>query len=96
VIYEWDATKARSNLRKHKVSFAEAASVFLDQLALSFSGPDRSDEEDREITIGISSRKRALFVSHCERGERIRIISARKATRKERLQYEKTISKESR
>jgi len=96
VIYEWDAAKASANLRKHKVSFAEAASVFLDPLALSFFDPDHSDEEDREITIGISSRKRALFVSHYERGERIRIISARKATRKERLQYEKNISKESR
>jgi uncharacterized protein len=96
VIYEWDGAKASTNLRKHKVSFAEAASVFLDPLALSFFDPDHSDEEDREITIGISSRKRALFVSHCERGGRIRIISARKATRKERLQYEKNISKESR
>src|SRR5262245_56298848 len=73
-----------------------AASVFLDPLALSFFDPDHSEEENREITIGISSRKRALFVSHCERDERIRIISARKATRKERLQYEKSISKESR
>ena len=95
MIYEWDAAKASANLRKHKVSFAEAASVFLDPLALSFFDPDHS-EEDREITIGISSRKRALFVSHCERDERIRIISARKATRKERLQYGKSISKESR
>lgn len=92
MIYEWDGAKASTNLRKHKVSFAEAASVFLDPLALSFFDPDHSDEEDREITIGISSRKRALFVSHCERGGRIRIISARKATRKEQLQYEKTIS----
>jgi uncharacterized protein len=96
VIYEWDGAKASTNLRKHKVSFAEAASVFLDPLALTFFDPDHSDEEDREITIGISSRKRALFVLHCERGGRIRIISARKATRKERLQYEKNISKESR
>ncbi|HSE88971.1 MAG TPA: BrnT family toxin [Candidatus Binatia bacterium] len=96
MIYEWDGAKASTNLRKHKVSFAEAASVFLDPLALSFFDPDHSDEEDREITIGISSRKRALFVSHCERGGRIRIISARKATRKERLQYEKSVSKESR
>jgi len=68
VIYEWDAAKASANLRKHKVSFAEAASVFLDPLALSFFDPDHSEEENREITIGISSRKRALFVSHCERG----------------------------
>jgi uncharacterized DUF497 family protein len=94
VIYEWDPAKAAANLRRHKVSFAEAASVFLDPLALTFSDPDRSDEKDREITIGCSSRQRSLFVSHCERGDRIRIISARKATKKERLQYEKRISEE--
>jgi len=94
VIYEWDPAKAAANLRRHKVSFAEAASVFLDPLALTFSDPDPSDEEDREITIAFSSRQRALFVSHCERGDRIRIISARKATRRERFQYEKRISEE--
>ena len=96
MIYEWDPAKAAANLRRHKVSLAEAASVFLDPLALTFSDPDRSDEEDREITIAFSSRQRTLFVSHCERGDRIRIISARKATRKERLQYEKRISEEDR
>lgn len=94
MIYEWDAAKARGNLRKHKVPFEEAASVFLDLLALTFPDPDHSAEEDREITIGFSSKKRVLFVSHCERGDRIRIISARKATKKERLQYEKRISEE--
>ena len=88
MIYEWDPTKATANLRKHKVSFAEAASVFLDPLALTFSDPDHSDDEVREMTIGFSSRQRALFVSHCERDGRIRMISARRATRKERLQYE--------
>ena len=96
MVYEWDPEKAAANLRKHKVSFAEAASVFLDPLALTFSDPDHSDEEDREITIGSSSKQRALFVSHCERGDRIRIISARRATRKERLQYEQRIGKEAR
>jgi uncharacterized DUF497 family protein len=96
VIYEWDPAKAAANLRRHKVSFAEAASVFLDPLALTFSDPDRSDEVDREITIGFSSRQRTLFVSHSERGDRIRIISDRKATRKERLQFEKRISEENR
>ncbi len=86
--------EGRGNLRKHKVPFEEAASVFLDPLALTFPDPDHSDEGDREITIGFSSKKRVLFVSHCERGDRIRIISARKATKKERLQYEKRISEE--
>lgn len=94
MIYEWDAAKARANLRKHKVSFEEAASVFLDRFALTYQDPDHSDEEDREITVGFSSKKRALFVSHCERGDRIRIINARKAAKKERLQYEKRISEE--
>lgn len=91
VIYEWDPAKAAANLHKHKVSFAEAASVFLDPLALTFLDPDHSGEEEREITIGISWKQRALFVSHSERGERIRIISARKATGRERLQYEKRV-----
>ncbi len=88
MVYEYDPEKAAANLHKHKVSFAEAASVFLDPLALTFSDPDHSDAEDREITIGMSSKQRVLFVSHCERGDRIRIISARRATRKERLRYE--------
>jgi uncharacterized DUF497 family protein len=88
VVYEYDPEKDAANLHKHKVSFAEAASVFLDRLALTFSDPDHSDVEDREITIGMSSKQRVLFVSHCERGDRIRIISARRATRKERLRYE--------
>ncbi len=89
--YEWDPAKAASNLRKHGVSFAEGASVFLDPLAVTFDDPDHSDEEDREITIGVSSELRVLFVSNCARGDRIRIISARKATRRERKQYAETI-----
>ena len=96
MIYEWDRAKATANLRKHKVSFAEAASVLLDPLALTFPDPDHSDEEERDITIGLSSKQRVLFVSHRERADRIRIISARKATRKERLQYEKRIDEEKR
>ncbi|MCZ6781096.1 MAG: BrnT family toxin [Nitrospirae bacterium] len=85
--YEWDPAKAAANVRKHGVSFAEVASVFLDPLALTFDDPDHSDEEHREITIGVSSRERVIFVSHCVRGDRIRIISARKATQRERKQY---------
>ncbi len=91
MVYEWNPKKAAANLRKHRVSFAEATSVFLDPLALTFSDPDHSHEEDREITIGLSARQRVLFVSHSERGERTRIISARKATPKERSQYEQRI-----
>lgn len=85
--YEWDSRKARSNLQKHHVSFDEAASVFMDKRALTFDDPDHSDEERREITIGMSARGRVLFLAHCERGEWIRIISARKATSRERKQY---------
>ena len=91
--YEWDPAKAAANLRKHGVSFAEAASVFLDPMALTFDDPDHSDEEDREITIGVSTKQRVLFVSHCARGDRIRIISARKATQKERKQYAEKIGR---
>jgi uncharacterized DUF497 family protein len=89
VVYVWDPNKAAANLRKHGVSFAEAASIFLDPLALTFDDPDHSDREDREMTIGSSMKRRMLFVSHVVRGDRVRIISARKATRRERLQYEK-------
>ena len=91
MVYEWDPAKAASNLRRHGVSLAEATSVFLDQAALTFDDPDHSDEEEREITIGVSARQRVLFVSHCVRGDRIWIISARKATRRERSQYAKRI-----
>lgn len=91
MVYEWDPVKAVSNLRRHGVSFAEATSVFLDPAALTFDDPDHSHEEVREITIGDSAQQRVLFVSHCARGGRIRIISARKATPSERSQYAKRI-----
>jgi hypothetical protein len=94
VVYEWDAEKAKANLRKHDVSFEDAATVFLDPLALTFPDPDHSGGEKREITIGHSARHRVVFVSHCQRGNRMRIISARKATRGERKQYEEGIDKE--
>ena len=85
--YEWDPKKAQANRRKHGVSFEEAASVFQDAEALTFEDPDRSDEGPREITIGLSKHGRVLFLSRCQRGARIRIISARKAIPKERTQY---------
>lgn len=94
MIYEWDPEKARDNLREHGASFEEAATVFLDPLAVTFPDPDHSDEEEREITIGHSTKERVLFVSHCQRGERTRIISARKATLKERKQHEEGIGEE--
>jgi hypothetical protein len=94
VVYEWNAAKAKANLQKHGVSFDEAATVFLDPLALTFPDPDQCSGEEREITIGYGSRHRVVFVSHCPRGDGIRIISARKATRRERRQYEEGIGKE--
>jgi hypothetical protein len=75
-------------LAKHGVSFQEAATVFNDPLAITYSDPDHSDEEDRFLTFGNSVNGRLLVVSHTDRNDRTRIISARPATRKERKQYE--------
>ena len=94
VIYEWDPKKAKANLRDHGVSFDEAASVFLDPLAVTFPDPDHSAEEFREITIGHSSKRRVVFLSHTRRGYRTRLISARKVTKAERKQYEETPKKD--
>jgi hypothetical protein len=88
VNFEWDPGKARKNRRKHRVSFEEAATVFGDPLALTFPDPDHSETEHRFITVGISSAKRVLIVAHTERGETLRIISARKVTERERKHYE--------
>jgi hypothetical protein len=68
MIYEWDERKAAANLKKHGVSFHDAATVFLNPLAMTFSDPDHSVEEQQEITIGRTIRQRLVFVSHCERG----------------------------
>ena len=86
--FEWDPRKAEINLRKHGISFTEAATVFGDDLAVTVSDPDHSDDEERYITIGWSSRRRLLMVSHAERGDKIRIISARELTKTERKEYE--------
>jgi uncharacterized protein len=94
VVYEWDARKAASNLKKHSVSFEEAATVFLDVFAITFSDPDHSLDEHREITIGHTMERRLIFLSHCQREDRIRIISARLATRSERHHYEEAIHKD--
>ena len=86
---EWDENKRRENLKKHGVSFEEAETVFVDENALLIHDPDHSDDEDRFIILGLSFRLRILLVCHCYRGneDTIRIISARKATRKEQGQY---------
>jgi uncharacterized protein len=87
--FTWDARKARSNWRKHRVSFEEASTVFFDDFAQLMDDPDRSAHEERFILLGRSSEKRMLVVCHCYRGsdEVIRIISARKATYFERAFY---------
>jgi uncharacterized protein len=87
--FDWDPNKAASNLRRHNVSFGEAATVFSDPLSTTVPDPDHSLDEDRSITVGLSHRGRLLMVAHTERGDRIRIISARELTRTERAQYEK-------
>ena len=87
--FEWDKEKNASNRRKHGVSFEEAESAFADDFARLIADPDHSDEEDRFILMGLSSRLRVLIVCHCYRyGDTIRIISARKANRFEQTQYE--------
>ena len=81
--YAWDPRKAASNARKHGVSFAEAATTFRDPLAMTYPDPDHSSDEERFITLGTSTRGRLLFVAHADYGDLVRIISARKATRRE-------------
>ena len=80
--------QSRINLRKHGVSFAEAGTVFGDDLAITVPDPDHSKDEERYITVGWSNRRRLLIVAHTDRGERIRIISARELTRSERKAFE--------
>jgi len=87
--FVWDPKKDETNQKKHGVSFDEAQTVFFDENAIEFYDPDNSDEEDRFLLLGLSFRLRVLVVCHCHREsqEVIRIISARKATRKERSHY---------
>ena len=90
--FEWDPEKARANQRKHSVPFEEAATVFLDPLAVSLYDEEHSEQEDRWITLGFSSAGRILVISHTfqpigEERCRVRIIMSRKATKREREQY---------
>jgi uncharacterized protein len=87
-LFEWDEDKAQNNIQKHEISFEEAQTVFKDELAITISDPDHSVDEERFITIGESNKKRVLVVVYTERRKRIRLISARKATRAERKKYE--------
>ena len=86
--FEWDAMKARLNQRKHGVSFQEAAEVFGDDYSSCIRDPDHSQEEDRYLLFGVSSKGHFLVVSCIERVDTIRIISARPMTRQERRAYE--------
>jgi len=87
--FEWDESKANENLKKHGVSFDEAKTVFNDPFSVTIDDPDHSIEENRYVDIGLSSKSRLIVVSYIERNGRIRIISSRKATRRERKDYEK-------
>jgi hypothetical protein len=86
--FEWDHRKAATNLSKHEVSFEEAVTVFYDPLAATFPDPDHSRGEHRFVTIGFSSSGRLLVVCHTERRAGVRLISARRATRRERSRHE--------
>jgi uncharacterized DUF497 family protein len=93
--FEWDADKAKENVKKHRIAFEEALTVFADPLASIFDDPGHSDDERRELIIGHSARQRLLVVSFTERDRRTRIIGARKATPTERQDYEKNKKTES-
>ena len=86
MIYQWNRDKAATNLRKHGVDFADAVSVFSDDLAITI--PDERFDEERFVSIGLDAFGRVLVVVYTLRGDEIRVISARKATRQERRQYE--------
>ena len=86
--FSWDPDKATSNLRRHDVSFHEAATVFGDSLSMTMPDPDHSLEENRHIIVGHSDRHRLLMVAHVGQNDHIRIISARELTRRERIRYE--------
>ena len=86
--FEWDGDKAAANLKKHRVPFDEAVTVFYDPLAATFGDPDHSDAENRLVTVGYSARGQLLVVCHVERGVAARLISARHATARERKRHE--------
>jgi uncharacterized DUF497 family protein len=88
MLFDWDENKAENNIKKHGVSFQEAATVFGDPLAWTYPDPDHSDGERRWVTLGHSEQERLLVVAHVGIDEIVRIISAREATRRERHFYE--------
>jgi uncharacterized DUF497 family protein len=86
--FEWDEAKAKANLKKHRVGFDEAATVFTDSSSITIHDHDRSADEQRLINIGSSEKDRVLVVVYTERGSNIRLVSCRKATPSERKLYE--------
>ncbi|MBF0239039.1 MAG: BrnT family toxin [SAR324 cluster bacterium] len=88
LLFEWDPNKASSNINKHKITFDEASTVFQDTRSLTIDDPLHSWDEERLIIIGMSHKNRLLVVVHTEREDKVRIISARKATKNERRYYE--------
>ena len=86
--FEWDENKAKQNLSKHGVSFEEAKTIFDDPLYVDFYDPDHSVNEERYLIVGESHRRRILILSYTERGNKIRLISAREVTPQERKAYE--------
>ena len=88
LLFEWDERKAKQNLGKHGVSFEEASTVFGDTLSVTIDDPLHSMREQRCVTLGLSTKQRLLVVVHTRRSGRIRLISARVATRHERNTYE--------
>ncbi|MBE5229891.1 MAG: BrnT family toxin [Microcystis sp. M54BS1] len=86
--FDWDKNKAERNLSKHEVSFEEAKTVFDDPLYVDFYDPEHSEDEDRYLLVGQSNRGRLLIISYTERGNLIRLISAREVTKTERETYE--------
>jgi hypothetical protein len=91
LIFEWDFKKAKTNLEKHGISFEEASTAFRDPMSLTIDDPFHSGDEERLILIGMSYNSRMLVIVHIESGDNIRIISARKATKKERNYYETNV-----
>jgi uncharacterized DUF497 family protein len=94
LLFEWDERKAAENSRKHGVSFEEAASTFGDPASLTIDDPLHSESEDRFAILGISLRRRLLVTAFTERGDRIRVVSSRRATPNEQAQYEQRFRKD--
>ena len=92
MIFSWDSRKAANNLRKHGISFREASTAFAGPLSVTFPDEDHSNVESRFLTVGRSIRQQLLVIAHTEEGDRIRIISARQATRREQRFYEENQS----